>query len=42
MQTSLELNVNRQNNVAIDFYKRLGFEIIKEEDIPYWRWIFYE
>ena len=28
----LELNVNR-HNPAIEFYKRLGFEIIEEEDI---------
>jgi len=30
--TSLQLNVNR-NNKAIDFYKKQGFEIIREEDI---------
>jgi len=30
--TSLQLNVNR-NNKAIAFYKKLGFEIIREEDI---------
>lgn len=29
----IELNVNRQNN-AVDFYKRLGFTIVKEVDIP--------
>ena len=29
----IELNVNRQNN-AVDFYKRLGFTILKEVDIP--------
>ena len=29
----MELNVNRHNN-AVDFYKRLGFEIVKEVDIP--------
>lgn len=28
----LELNVNR-NNKALEFYKKLGFEIISEEDI---------
>ncbi|WP_069660817.1 GNAT family N-acetyltransferase [Arcticibacter eurypsychrophilus] len=33
----LELNVNRQNK-AFDFYKRLGFEIFKEEDIPYYKY----
>jgi ribosomal protein S18 acetylase RimI-like enzyme len=31
--TYLELNVNRQNT-AIGFYKKLGFKIIAEEDIP--------
>ena len=29
----IELNVNRQNN-AVDFYKKVGFEILKEVDIP--------
>jgi ribosomal protein S18 acetylase RimI-like enzyme len=29
----LILNVNRYNNVAIAFYKALGFNIFKEEDI---------
>lgn len=29
----IELNVNRQNK-AVDFYKRLGFTIVKEVDIP--------
>ena len=29
----IELNVNRQNN-AVDFYKKIGFEIVKEADIP--------
>jgi diamine N-acetyltransferase len=29
---SLELNVNRRNN-AIEFYKKIGFEIIRGEDI---------
>ena len=35
---TLDLNVNR-NNPAKDFYLKLGFEIIREEDIPigpYW------
>lgn len=34
----LDLNVNRQNP-AIGFYQKLGFKIIKEEDVPigpYW------
>ena len=30
--TSLQLNVNRQNN-AKNFYEKLGFVVIKEEDI---------
>jgi ribosomal protein S18 acetylase RimI-like enzyme len=30
--TTLELNVNR-NNKATSFYERLGFEVIREEDI---------
>jgi ribosomal protein S18 acetylase RimI-like enzyme len=30
--SALELNVNR-NNKAVSFYEKLGFEIIKEEDI---------
>ncbi len=29
----VELNVNRQNK-AVDFYKNIGFKIIKEVDIP--------
>lgn len=29
----VELNVNRQNK-AVDFYKRIGFEIVREADIP--------
>ena len=29
---SIELNVNRYNN-ALQFYQKLGFEILKEEDI---------
>jgi ribosomal protein S18 acetylase RimI-like enzyme len=35
---ALDLNVNR-NNPALHFYKKLGFKIIREEDIPigqYW------
>ena len=28
----LELNVNRQN-IAVGFYKKLGFNIVAEEDI---------
>jgi ribosomal protein S18 acetylase RimI-like enzyme len=31
-QNLLRLNVNR-NNIALNFYHKLGFEIIKEEDI---------
>lgn len=34
----LDLNVNR-NNTAISFYEKLGFTVIREEDIPigpYW------
>jgi diamine N-acetyltransferase len=34
----IDLNVNR-NNPAIDFYKKLGFTVVKEEDVPigpYW------
>lgn len=34
----LELNVNR-NNPALGFYKKLGFEIYKEVDIPYYEFI---
>lgn len=30
--TKLMLNVNRHNN-AVEFYKRLGFRVIREEDI---------
>lgn len=36
--TTLDLNVNRYNP-AIDFYKKAGFTIIREEDVPigpYW------
>jgi len=33
----LELNVNRQNK-AFHFYKKLGFEVFKEEDIPYYNY----
>ena len=32
-QNALLLNVNR-NNTALDFYRRLGFVVQKEEDIP--------
>jgi len=28
------LNVNRRNRPAINFYKKLGFKVVKEEDIP--------
>ena len=31
--TALDLNVNRYNP-AQDFYKKLGFKIIREEDVP--------
>ncbi len=31
-QTILSLNVNR-HNTAVEFYKRLGFRVVKEEDI---------
>ena len=30
----IQLNVNRRNTPAIDFYKNLGFVILKSEDIP--------
>ncbi|WP_106292387.1 GNAT family N-acetyltransferase [Arcticibacter pallidicorallinus] len=33
----LELNVNRKNG-ALNFYKKVGFEIFKEEDIPYYQY----
>lgn len=33
----LELNVNR-NNPAINFYKKYGFEIFEEVDIPYYQY----
>jgi len=33
----LELNVNR-NNKALNFYKKVGFEIFREEDIPYYQY----
>jgi ribosomal protein S18 acetylase RimI-like enzyme len=32
VNTTLVLNVNRFNN-AVEFYKRIGFRVIKEEDI---------
>ncbi len=31
---TIALNVNRRNSLAISFYKKLGFEIIRNEDIP--------
>lgn len=31
--TRLLLNVNRHNS-AVDFYKKLGFHVVKKEDIP--------
>ncbi len=31
--TKLALNVNRHNN-AVDFYKNIGFQIVRNEDIP--------
>ncbi|NEN23886.1 GNAT family N-acetyltransferase [Cryomorpha ignava] len=31
---SIQLNVNRRNAPAISFYKKLGFKIIRSEDIP--------
>ena len=31
--TALDLNVNRYNP-ALDFYKKLGFKVIREEDVP--------
>ncbi|WP_207421667.1 GNAT family N-acetyltransferase [Desertivirga brevis] len=34
----LDLNVNR-NNPALNFYKRIGFEILEEVDIPYHQFI---
>jgi len=34
----LELNVNR-GNPAVSFYKKLGFEIWKTVDIPYYRFV---
>lgn len=34
---TLELNVNR-NNKALQFYQRVGFEIFREEDIPYYQY----
>jgi GNAT superfamily N-acetyltransferase len=34
----LELNVNR-NNQAFEFYKKLGFKVIKTVDIPYHQYV---
>jgi GNAT superfamily N-acetyltransferase len=34
---TLELNVNRHNK-ALNFYKKVGFEVFKEEDIPYYQY----
>lgn len=31
---TLTLNVNRRNSSAINFYKKLGFEVIRSENIP--------
>ncbi|WP_407427629.1 GNAT family N-acetyltransferase [Arcticibacter sp.] len=33
----LELNVNRYNK-ALHFYKKVGFDIFKKEDIPYYQY----
>lgn len=33
----VELNVNRYNK-ALNFYKKVGFDIFKEEDIPYYQY----
>lgn len=33
----LELNVNRHNK-ALNFYKKVGFEIFREENIPYYEY----
>jgi diamine N-acetyltransferase len=30
----LNLNVNRHNDKALEFYKKSGFEVVGEEDIP--------
>ena len=35
---ALELNVNR-NNPSVQFYLKMGFEIIKEEDITYFEYV---
>lgn len=32
--SALELNVNRQNP-AVEFYRRMGFHVVLEEDIPF-------
>lgn len=37
--TNLELNVNR-NNKAMDFYRKIGFKVVKEEDINIGRGFF--
>ena len=37
-KTILELNVNRGNK-ASEFYKKVGFSIVKEVDIPYFGYI---
>lgn len=36
--TTIELNVNRENP-ALHFYKKVGFSILKEIDIPYHQFI---
>ena len=36
--SSLELNVNR-NNPAFEFYRKLGFEVYKTVDIPYYDFV---
>lgn len=35
---ALELNVNR-SNPALEFYKKLGFEVYAEVDIPYFQFV---
>ena len=34
----LELNVNRANH-ALNFYQKMGFEIIETVDIPYYQFV---